>query len=210
MQPIRVAVNASDRLFRDAYLVEAIAVSLAANDLDPRHLEIEVTESSAPRFEMFGPQGVEEVGINLKEMLPGIFNRSSKQQVTVAEAREVLEQQETEKLIDRQQVQREARQRVEQAGRIQIIDLSTDTRLAEPFLDIHLRVRSGGERGLLGLAFHPNYAENGFFYEGILTHFEIVKDDEGEVRHMLMYQDGAEEPEKAVLSDEAVAAKRAD
>ena len=44
MQPIRVAVNASDRLFRDANLVEAIAVSLAANDLDPRHLEIEVTE----------------------------------------------------------------------------------------------------------------------------------------------------------------------
>lgn len=44
MRPIRVAVNASDRLFRDANLVEAIAVSLAANDLDPRHLEIEVTE----------------------------------------------------------------------------------------------------------------------------------------------------------------------
>ncbi|MEN8041892.1 MAG: EAL domain-containing protein, partial [Actinomycetota bacterium] len=44
LRPMRVAVNASERLFRDANLVEAIAVALAAADLDPRHLEIEVTE----------------------------------------------------------------------------------------------------------------------------------------------------------------------
>ncbi len=91
---------------------------LRAGGLDERVVEIEVTESSQPSFEMFTPQGVEEVGINLKEMLPGIFNRSSKQKVTVAEARDILEQQETELLIDRQQVHREARQRVEQAGLI--------------------------------------------------------------------------------------------
>jgi ATP-dependent HslUV protease ATP-binding subunit HslU len=91
---------------------------LRAGGLDERQVEIEVSESSQPSFEMFTPQGVEEVGINLKEMLPGIFNRSSKQMVTVAEAREILEQQESDKLIDRQQVQREARQRVEQAGLI--------------------------------------------------------------------------------------------
>ncbi len=44
MRPMRVAVNASERLFRDANLVESIASALAAADLDPRHLEIEVTE----------------------------------------------------------------------------------------------------------------------------------------------------------------------
>jgi diguanylate cyclase (GGDEF)-like protein len=44
MRPMRVAVNSSDRLFRDANLVEMIAIALAAADLDPRHLEIEVTE----------------------------------------------------------------------------------------------------------------------------------------------------------------------
>ena len=44
MRPMRVAVNSSERLFRDANLVELIAVALAAADLDPRHLEIEVTE----------------------------------------------------------------------------------------------------------------------------------------------------------------------
>jgi len=44
LRPIRVSVNASERLFRDANLVESIAVALAEANLDPRHLEIEVTE----------------------------------------------------------------------------------------------------------------------------------------------------------------------
>lgn len=44
MRPIRVAVNTSDRMFRDTGLVESIAVSLAVADIDPRHLEIEITE----------------------------------------------------------------------------------------------------------------------------------------------------------------------
>jgi ATP-dependent HslUV protease ATP-binding subunit HslU len=58
------------------------------------------------------------VGINIKEMLPGLFGRKKRQQVSVAEAREILQQQETEKLIDRALVAREARQRVEQGGLI--------------------------------------------------------------------------------------------
>lgn len=51
---------------------------------------------------------------------------------------------------------------VEQPGRIRI--LSGGTLLPEPFLDISDLVSSGGERGLLGLAFHPDYAANGRFY----------------------------------------------
>jgi glucose/arabinose dehydrogenase len=52
---------------------------------------------------------------------------------------------------------------VEQAGRIRIVE-SDGTVLGTPFLDIDALVASGGERGLLGLAFHPEYASNGFFY----------------------------------------------
>ncbi|MDX1644413.1 MAG: ATP-dependent protease ATPase subunit HslU, partial [Thermoanaerobaculia bacterium] len=89
---------------------------LRAGKLDERTVEIEVEDTSAPSFEMFTPQGVEEVGINLKEMLPGMFGRRRKQKVTVAQAKEILAQQEAEKLIDRQQVSKEARQRVEQGG----------------------------------------------------------------------------------------------
>ncbi len=51
---------------------------------------------------------------------------------------------------------------VEQGGRIRM--LSGGKLLAEPFLDIRDRVRSGGEMGLLGLAFHPAYSKNGRFY----------------------------------------------
>lgn len=52
---------------------------------------------------------------------------------------------------------------VEQAGIIRI--LQNDTLLELPFLDISERVDDGGnEQGLLGLAFHPDFANNGFFY----------------------------------------------
>jgi ATP-dependent HslUV protease ATP-binding subunit HslU len=89
---------------------------LRSGALDDRLVEIEIDDAANPSLEMFTPQGVEEVGINLKEMMPGLFNRRSRQRVTVREARALLEQQEADKMIDRQQVQRDARERVEQAG----------------------------------------------------------------------------------------------
>ncbi|MCP3963161.1 MAG: ATP-dependent protease ATPase subunit HslU [bacterium] len=92
---------------------------LRAGKLDHRKVEIEVEETRYPSLEMFTPQGgVEEVGINLKEMMPGLFGRRRQQQVTVAEAREILKQQEAEKLIDQRQVAGEAIRRVEQGGLI--------------------------------------------------------------------------------------------
>jgi ATP-dependent HslUV protease ATP-binding subunit HslU len=97
---------------------EKFRSKLRTGALDSRRVEIEVDESSYPSLEMFTPQGVEEVGLNIKDMLPGLFGRKKKQQVTVAEAREILVQQEAEKLIDRTQVAREAREKVEQGGMI--------------------------------------------------------------------------------------------
>ncbi|MDA0701482.1 MAG: PQQ-dependent sugar dehydrogenase, partial [Bacteroidetes bacterium] len=52
---------------------------------------------------------------------------------------------------------------VEQGGRIKIVNSDGSTN-ATPFLDISSIISSGGERGLLGLAFHPNYSTNGYFY----------------------------------------------
>jgi len=89
---------------------------LRAGRLEDRVVEIEVEDSPTPSFEMFTLQGVEEVGVNLKDMMPGIFGRRQRKQFSVREAREVLVQQEAEKLIDRQQLTEEARRRVEQAG----------------------------------------------------------------------------------------------
>ena len=51
---------------------------------------------------------------------------------------------------------------VEQGGRIRIA--KNNALVATPFLDVHTKISTGGERGLLGLAFHPQYATNGFFY----------------------------------------------
>ena len=53
---------------------------------------------------------------------------------------------------------------VEKTGLIKILDLATGQVLATPFLNVSSQILSDGERGLLGLAFDPNFASNGFFY----------------------------------------------
>jgi glucose/arabinose dehydrogenase len=53
---------------------------------------------------------------------------------------------------------------VEQAGVIKVFQNATDTQTSSTFLDIRSKVTSGGERGLLGLAFHPDFKTNGYFY----------------------------------------------
>lgn len=52
----------------------------------------------------------------------------------------------------------------EQAGLIKVVENAAGTQTAATFLDIRNKVTSGGERGLLGLAFHPDYKTNGYFY----------------------------------------------
>jgi len=95
---------------------EKFRTKLRAGKLDSRSVEIEVEENAYPSLEMFTPQGVEEVGVSIKDMLPNLFGRKRRTQFAVPEARVILEQQEAEKLIDRSQVAREARHRVEQGG----------------------------------------------------------------------------------------------
>ncbi|MEM9291004.1 MAG: ATP-dependent protease ATPase subunit HslU [Acidobacteriota bacterium] len=98
---------------------EKFRAKLRSGALDDREVQIEVEDSSGGSFEMITPQGnVEEVGINVRDMLPGLFNRRRKERVRIAEAKGILIQQEAEKLIDRQSVAREARHRVEQGGLI--------------------------------------------------------------------------------------------
>ena len=98
--------------------IEKFRIKLCSGALDDRQVEVDVDDPSTPSFEMFTPQGVEEVGINLQDMMPGLFSKRRKQTMTVKEARKILEQQEAENLIDRHQVNREARKRVEQGGMI--------------------------------------------------------------------------------------------
>jgi hypothetical protein len=54
-------------------------------------------------------------------------------------------------------------------GRIDILDLATQQILPTPFLDLTGQIETMGEQGLLGLAFHPDFAENGFFYVNVIN-----------------------------------------
>jgi len=85
--------------------------------LEEREIEIDVKESGFPSFEIFTPQGVEEMGVNMKDMLPGLFGgRSKRKKMRVGDAREIIIAEEAEKLVDQQNVAREAIDRVEQSG----------------------------------------------------------------------------------------------
>jgi ATP-dependent HslUV protease ATP-binding subunit HslU len=87
--------------------------------LDEREIELDVKEQGFPSLEIFTPQGVEEMGVNMKDMMPGIFGgRSKKKKMRVGDAREILIQEEAEKLVDQQNVAREAIDRVEQSGMV--------------------------------------------------------------------------------------------
>src|SRR5262245_34227209 len=58
---------------------------------------------------------------------------------------------------------------VEKTGLIKILDLNSGQVLATPFLDVSGQIMTDGERGLLGLAFDPNYASNGLFYVDLIN-----------------------------------------
>ena len=85
--------------------------------LDDRTVEIEVRERSFPSFEIIAGSSVEEVDINIKDMLPGLFQgRTKKRRMKVSEAMDYLLGEEQQKLVDMESVARVAVERVEQAG----------------------------------------------------------------------------------------------
>jgi ATP-dependent HslUV protease ATP-binding subunit HslU len=103
---------------------ERFREQLRAGRLDARVVEIDVREKSFPSFEIIAGSSVEEVDINLKDMLPGLFQgKNKKRKVKVPEALEYLTQEEEQKLIDMESVARTAVGRVEQAGIIFIDEI---------------------------------------------------------------------------------------
>ena len=96
---------------------EKLRQQLREGKLDERTVEIDVRERAMPAFEIISNQGVEEMDINIKDMLPNIFGqRTKKRKMKVSEAFEYLIQEEEQRLIDMDQVTRTAVERVEQSG----------------------------------------------------------------------------------------------
>lgn len=96
---------------------EKLREQLRAGKLENRMVEMEVREKNFPTIEVAGPQGVEEMGINMKDMLGNLFQgRTKRRRMRVDEAMEYLLQEEEERLIDMDTVARAALERVESSG----------------------------------------------------------------------------------------------
>lgn len=103
---------------------EKIRAQLREGKLDDRMVEVDVRERSFPSFEIITSQGIEEMDINIKDILPGLFGqRTKKRRMRVAEATDYLIQEEESKLVDMDQVTRIAVERAEQSGIIFIDEI---------------------------------------------------------------------------------------
>ncbi|HVF88250.1 MAG TPA: ATP-dependent protease ATPase subunit HslU, partial [Pyrinomonadaceae bacterium] len=119
-QPVSDEVTLSEPPKRDEQFQktrEKLRTQLREGKLDNRIVEIEVREKSFPTIEVAGPQGIEEMGINMKDMLGNLFQgRTKRRRMRVDEALEYTMQEEEERLIDMDTVARAALERVESSG----------------------------------------------------------------------------------------------
>ena len=103
---------------------EKLREQLRDGRLDHKQVEIDVREKSFPSFEIIAGSSVEEVDINVKDMLPGLFQgRTRKRRLPIPEALQALAQEEEQKLIDMESVARAAVDRVQQTGIIFIDEI---------------------------------------------------------------------------------------
>lgn len=104
---------------------ERFREKLNNGELDDRTIEVEVKKSTSPTMQVFGPGGMEEMGINLQEMLGNLSGKgkTTKRKMTIAEARDILVDEEAEKLINHDDAIQEALERVQKQGIIFIDEI---------------------------------------------------------------------------------------
>ncbi len=96
---------------------EKLRAQLRDGTLDDRTVEVEVTETQSPSFQIFTGQGTEQMDVNLGNMMPGLFGgRSTRRRMSVPDALEHLEREAAQGLLDEQEITREAIRRVESSG----------------------------------------------------------------------------------------------
>jgi len=105
-----------DAVSREATL-EKLRAQLRAGRLDDRMVELDVQQQAMPMVEIFSNQGMEEMGLQLKDMLSNFMpSRTKRRKVRVSEARRLLAQEEAQKLVDMEDVVATAIRRVQESG----------------------------------------------------------------------------------------------
>ncbi len=170
-------LNEDDQLeLRHQRTREKLRTQLKEGKLDDRIVEIDVPQDSSPMMQVFTPVGIEEMGMNLQEIFGGLMpKKSKKRKTTVPEALKILTQQEAQKLIDMEEVIREAKARVENSGIV--------------FLDEIDKIAGGGSKG-----HGPDVSREGVqrdllpVVEGtsVVTKYGVIKTD-----HILFIASGA-------------------
>ena len=103
---------------------ETLERQLEAGELDERVVQIETAGGASPGLRILGAAGMEELDMNLREMLPNLFQgQPQRRKLSVAEAREVLQREEEDKLLDPERIAREGIARVEESGILFIDEL---------------------------------------------------------------------------------------
>src|SRR3984893_9629253 len=96
---------------------DKLRAQLRSGKLDERPIEMDVQAQAGPMFEVLPGQGMEEIGINLKDMLSNFLpTRTRRRRVKIAEARRLLAQEEAQKLVDVDEAVGQAIRRVEDSG----------------------------------------------------------------------------------------------
>ncbi|MFC1608242.1 ATP-dependent protease ATPase subunit HslU, partial [Candidatus Latescibacterota bacterium] len=148
---------------------------LSDGKLEDRLVEIEVPVERTPMVEIFTPQGMEEMGVNIQEIFGGsLGGRSKKRKVTIGEARTIFQQEEGKKLIDMDNVIKEALQTVEESGIVFVDELDKIAgETSHETLDVS---REGVQRDILPIVEGSN----------VMTKYGMVKTD-----HVLFIAAGA-------------------
>jgi ATP-dependent HslUV protease ATP-binding subunit HslU len=154
---------------------EKLREQLRSGQLDERTVELEVSTENFPMMQIISPMGVEEMGMNLQDLLGPMFPKKiKKRKMKIPDARRYLVQEESQKLIDMEEVIREAIQRVENSG---IVFLDEIDKIAGEDSGHGPDVsREGVQRDLLPVVEGTN----------VLTKYGMVKSD-----HVLFIASGA-------------------